>query len=64
MTLELRIERTNTNQMECIKGFLMMARFYHRQRFGFNATPAKDEVKEIRVLMGGKTVSQPKWMTC
>ena len=28
------------------------------------ATPAKDEVKEIRVSMGGKTVSQPKWMTC
>ena len=28
------------------------------------AAPAKDEVKEIRVSMGGKTVSQPKWMTC
>ena len=28
------------------------------------ATPAKNEVKEIRVSMGGKTVSQPKWMTC
>ena len=28
------------------------------------ATPDKDEVKEIRVSMGGKTVSQPKWMTC
>ena len=28
------------------------------------ATPGKDELKEIRVSMGGKTVSQPKWMTC
>ena len=63
-TLELRTERTNINQMECITGLLMMSVFNTGGMDYLNPHAPKDEVKEIRVSMGGKTVSQPKWMTC